>query len=478
VTWTAKPFSDLDIALEAAAPLAPDVLIDLEEAFEASDLPWKVDVIDLNAVSPEFRLIVERQRVPADWEETTLGEVVALQRGHDLPSDTRKSGTIPVMGSFGITGYHDVARAKAPGVTVGRSGASVGVVSYVDADYWPLNTCLFATDFKGNNPRFVYHLLKTLPLAAHNSGSAQPSLNRNYIAPIPVRIPRRSEQDRIVSVIAALDDKIELNRRMNETLEAMARSVFRDWFVDFGPTRRKAAGETDPAAILGGLLPDPTQVAPLAALFPDRFGANGLPEGWEERPLVGFLDIIGGGTPKTQVAEYWGGDIPWFSVVDTPPKGGVFVWSTEKTITERGVAESSVRMIDTGTTIISARGTVGNIAMAARPMTFNQSCYALRAVEPVGNIFVYLATERMVERLKAMAHGSVFSTITRSTFESLNFAWADDDVFSAFETLIEPMFELIKANGQENQTLAATRDLLLPKLMSGVLRLTRAEGDA
>ena len=133
-------------------------------------------------------------------------------------------------------------------------------------------------------------------------------------------------------------------------------------------------------------------------------------------------------------------------------------------------------MIDAGTTIISARGTVGNIAMAARPMTFNQSCYALRAVEPLGDIFVYLATERMVERLKAMAHGSVFSTITRATFESLNFAWAGEDVFAAFERLIEPMFELIKANGQENQTLAATRDLLLPKLMSGEIRLTGTEG--
>jgi type I restriction enzyme S subunit len=295
---------------------------------------------------------------------------------------------------------------------------------------------------------------------------------------MPVILPRIKEQEKIGVALASLDDKIELNRRMNETLEAMARAVFRDWFVDFGPTRRKAAGVTDPAAILGGLLPDPEKAPPLAALFPDSFGANGLPEGWEERPFVGFLDIIGGGTPKTKVPEYWGGEVPWFSVVDTPPKGGVFVWNTEKTITERGVAESSVRMIDAGTTIISARGTVGNIAMAARPMTFNQSCYALRAVEPIGNIFVYLATERMVERLKAMAHGSVFSTITRATFESLNFAWAGEDVFTAFERLIEPMFELIKANGQENQTLAATRDLLLPKLMSGEIRLTGAEGAA
>ena len=109
----------------------------------------------------------------------TLGELVTLQRGHDLPEGKRTAGPVPVMGSFGITGSHDIAKAKGPGVTVGRSGASIGVVSYTEDDYWPLNTCMYVTDFKGNDPRFVYYFLQTVNLAAHNSGSAQPSLNRN-----------------------------------------------------------------------------------------------------------------------------------------------------------------------------------------------------------------------------------------------------------------------------------------------------------
>jgi type I restriction enzyme S subunit len=203
-----------------------------------------------------------------------------------------------------------------------------------------------------------------------------------------------------------------------------------------------------------------------------------LPKGWEARPFVSFLDIVGGGTPKTKIAEYWGGDIPWFSVVDTPEKGGVFVRSTEKTITEKGLVESSARLIPAGTTIITARGTVGNIAMAAREMTFNQSCYALRAQAPVGDRFVYLATERMVQRLQAMAHGSVFSTITRATFESLTFPWVGEPLFEKFEELMEPLFAKIDANGEANETLAATRDLLLPKLMSGEIRLRAAEAVA
>ena len=508
VTWTAKPFSDLDIALEGAAPLAPDVLIDLEEAFEASDLPWKVDVIDLHTVSPEFRAIVERQRVPADWALGSLKDLTtkigsgATPRGGSATYQSRRSNFALIRSQSVYDRYFDKssisfisdeqasqlrsAEVKPDDVLLNITGDGVtfGRCAIVPFEVLPAcvnqHVAIIRADNENLVPSFLMSFLASPSIKPYiegfNAGGSRRAITKGHIESFQIPLPPLWEQQSIGAVLASFDDKIELNRRMNETLEAMARAVFRDWFVDFGPTRRKAAGLTDPAAILGGLLPDPTQALPLAALFPDSFGANGLPEGWEERPFVGFLDIIGGGTPKTKVPEYWDGEVPWFSVVDTPPKGGVFVWNTEKTITERGVAESSVRMIDAGTTIISARGTVGNIAMAARPMTFNQSCYALRAVEPLGDIFVYLATERMVERLKAMAHGSVFSTITRATFESLNFAWAGEDVFAAFERLIEPMFELIKANGQENQTLAATRDLLLPKLMSGEIRLTGTEG--
>lgn len=502
VTWTAKPFSDLDIALEGAKPLPSEVLIDLAEAFDASDLPWKVDVIDLNAISPEFREIVERQRVPADWEDVTLSDVSDPSRkityGIVQPGQLHSEG-VPIVrvnnfrgNSLDLTDRLAVSpeieekyrRSRPrPGDLLISLVGSIGQLAIAppEIEGWNLARAVGLVPFANQAVAIwsFYSLQSTASQDFMNqraNTTVQTTFNLKDLAKIPIQLPPEWEMDGILTTLKALDDKIELNRRMNETLEAMARAVFRDWFVDFGPTRRKAAGLTDPAAILGHLLPDQEKATPLAALFPARFGDNGLPEGWEERPFVGFLDIIGGGTPKTQVAEYWGGDIPWFSVVDTPPKGGVFVWNTEKTITERGVAESSVRMIDAGKTIISARGTVGNIAMAARPMTFNQSCYALRAAEPVGDIFVFLATERMVERLKAMAHGSVFSTITRATFESLNFAWAGEDVFAAFERLIEPMFELIKANGQENQTLAATRDLLLPKLMSGEIRLTGSEG--
>lgn len=149
----------------------------------------------------------------SSWDDTTLAEVVTLQRGHDLPTTSRGTGTVPVIGSFGITGYHDVAKYSGPGVAIGRSGASIGVATYCRDDYWPLNTCLFVKDFKGNAPRWVYYLLDSIDFSGYNSGSAQPSLNRNYLAHIPVGLPPFDEQQGIAAVLGAVDDKIESNRR-------------------------------------------------------------------------------------------------------------------------------------------------------------------------------------------------------------------------------------------------------------------------
>src|SRR5438128_782479 len=115
-----------------------------------------------------------------DWQLVPLGAFVSLQRGHDLPEPIRRPGFIPVLGSFGVTGSHDQAKVQGPGVTIGRSGASFGVVTYTPVDYWPLNTVLYVTSFHGNDPRFAYYLLKSIDFTRFNSGSAQPSLNRNY----------------------------------------------------------------------------------------------------------------------------------------------------------------------------------------------------------------------------------------------------------------------------------------------------------
>lgn len=337
----------------------------------------------------------------------------------------------------------------------------------------------FRSDRAKIEPRYLYYAFRSPDLqhqfGMHDgSGSVVSHIRVADCHEFKVSVPPLRQQRLVAELLGSLDDKIELNRRMNETLEAMAQAIFRDWFVDFGPVRRKLAGETDPVAIMGGLTPDPARAAELAALFPDALGEDELPVGWGFVPLSAHLEIIGGGTPKTSVPEYWDGDIPWFSVADTPSGSDVFVFDTEKTITPEGVAGSSARLIAAGTTIITARGTVGNLAMTASEMTFNQSCYALLSSRGSHACFIYMLAAHAVGQLRSMAHGSVFSTITRQTFDAMVFPEVPLPIIEHAEALMVPIFDRIKAAVDENRTLAATRDYLLPRLMSGEVRV----GDA
>ena len=325
------------------------------------------------------------------------------------------------------------------------------------------------------NLSFIGWLMRTRPyrqeIVGGATGSTVKHTSPGRILAHRFKLPSPSEQQDIVDVLQPLEEKIELNRRMNETLEGMMQAIFRDWFVDFGPVRRKEAGEADPVAIMGGLTPDPARAAELAALFPAAFGNDGLPVGWTSVPVSKLIAIIGGGTPKTSNSSYWNGPIPWFSVTDTPAGKDLFVFDTEKSITQAGLDGSSARLIPAGTTIISARGTVGNLAIAAQEMTFNQSCYALRSSEGDRPFFTFLAAANLVEVLKGMAHGSVFSTITRQTFDGVHFADAGASTMDAFDATVAPLFSRIRAAVDENRTLAETRDYLLPRLMSGAVRV-------
>jgi type I restriction enzyme, S subunit len=135
------------------------------------------------------------------WNEMSLGEFVTFQRGHDPPEGLRQPGSVPILDSFGITGFHNESKTAGRGVTVGRSGASLGVVNYSPIDFWPLNTALYVIDFHGNDPRFAYYFLQQFDFKRYNSGSAQPSLNRNFIHPIRVVVPPLPEQRAIAHLL-------------------------------------------------------------------------------------------------------------------------------------------------------------------------------------------------------------------------------------------------------------------------------------
>ena len=226
-------------------------------------------------------------------------------------------------------------------------------------------------------------------------------------------------------------------------------------------------------AYLDGMEPE------IAALFPDRFVSSEsgrmIPEGWAVSLLGDGIEILSGGTPKTSVADYWDGDIPWYTARDAPAPSDVFVLDTERKITETGVAHSAAKLLPTGTTIITARGTVGRLACLGSPMSMNQTCYGIRGVQGYPDFFTYLRIRTAVDDLQRRTHGTIFDTITRQSFSLIDTVIPPSRVAEAFEIVIEPTMRRILSNLKESRALASMRDTLLPELVSGRIRIPEPE---
>jgi type I restriction enzyme S subunit len=245
-----------------------------------------------------------------DWEEVSLGDIVNLKRGYDLPKKLREEGGIPLISSSGVSDVHNVAKVLGPGVVTGRYG-TIGEVFYTEQDFWPLNTTLYACDFKKNHPKFIYYLLKTISYSDYSDKAAVPGINRNHLHMAKVRVPKTlAEQKAIAHILGSLDDKIELNRQMNQTLEAMAQALFKSWFVDFDPVidNTLAAGKPIPdelserAEQRKAVQQGDNQA--VRALFPDEFvlteEMGWIPKGWQVEELEKRIDVLNGFAFKSQ----------------------------------------------------------------------------------------------------------------------------------------------------------------------------------
>ncbi len=470
VKWTARPESDLDLVVFANPSQTYDVAR-LNEAFEESDLPFRVDLFVWDSVPEQFRKEIaadhvilqeahEGQRVPEGWREKKLGDVIELKRGYDLPSRMRKPGKVPVVSSSGITGTHTESKVQRPGVVTGRYG-TLGEVFYISEDFWPLNTTLFVKDFKRNDPRFVSYLLRGLDFSHYADKAAVPGLNRNHLHEETVSIPTETEEQRAIAhILGTLDDKIELNRRMNETLEAMARAIFKDWFVQFGPTRAKAAGRT------------PYLAPELWDLFPDALDNEGKPVCWTYSEIGKEIEAVGGGTPSTKEPSYWdGGENHWATPKDLSKLTSPVLLGTARKVTDAGVHKISSGILPVGTVLLSSRAPIGYLAIAEVPTAINQGFIAMICQKRLPNTFVLFWCQENLGYIKDISGGSTFAEIGKRAFRPVPVVVPSAPVLAAYDRLIRPLYVRIVANTKDNETLAQSRDLILPKLMTGDIRV-------
>ena len=378
-----------------------------------------------------------------------LGDVLELQRGYDLPHSEMNEGIVPVAGSNGIIGYHDVAKLQPPCITIGRSG-SVGKLHRYNVPVWPHNTSLFISDFKENDDKYLFYLLKTIDFNKVCDSSVIPSLNRNFVYPIKIYFETDvKKQKKIASVLSALDDKIALNKKMNQKLEAMAKRLYDYWFVQYDFPDKNGS----PYKTTGG----PMTYNPTLK--------REIPAGWEVSNICPLMEILPGGTPSKAKPEYWNGDIPFFGPTDYC--GDVFQFSTEEHITEKGLNNCASALYSPKTIFITARGSVGKLIVCGKPMAMNQSCYALKPFDLEKYEYLFYLTKQLIEQLKKKGSGSVFKSINTLDIEQSFLSIAPNEIIDLYCKKVKSIFERIKSNTVEIAKLTKLRDKLLPLLMNG-----------
>ena len=309
---------------------------------------------------------------------------------------------------------------------------SVDRCSYVDAahDGWMFSgRCLRVRPNTEVDPLYLYYFfcLEDTKQFVRNIavGATMPSINTKLLGEVEVAYPSQTEQQKIVALLSALDDKIEINQKINDNLQQQA-----------------------------------------AALFSSLYDRSNT-----EVRFTDLIQILGGGTPKTGENTYWNGNIAFF----TPKDVGIpYTLITEKTISKEGLSHCNSRLYPVNTVFVTARGTVGKVGMSGVPMAMNQSCYALVGKE-THQLLVYFYTLKAVDRLKHKASGAVFDAITTRDFESEQIMKLSDDDATAFLRVAEPMFQEVLNNNIENLRLSTLRDSLLPKLMSGEIDVSAVQ---
>ncbi len=395
------------------------------------------------------------------WIETTIGDQATLQRGIDITKAEQRDGKVPVISSGGISSYHDTAAVKGPGVLLGRKGV-VGSVFYVEADYWPHDTSLWVKDFHGNHPRFVYYFFKSVAgqIARMDVGSANPTLNRNHVHPIRVSWPPLHEQRAIAHILGTLDDKIELNRRMNETLEAMARALFQSWFVDFDPVRAKAEGRDT------GLPPH------LADLFPDRFEDSALgeiPAGWS----VGTLGNVAEHPRRSIQPDDIDPETPYIALEHMPKRCiALFDWGVADGL------ESNKFQFKRGEILFGKlRPYFHKVGVAPVDGVCSTDIVVIAPKKTVwfGYVLGHTSSAAFVEFTNASSTGTKMPRTSWADMARYEIVLPPEYLAEVFSTNLQASVYRIIAGIHESRTLAALRDTLLPKLISGELRVKAAE---
>lgn len=478
--WTAKEFSDLDLAIISDRPIPFKIISSIEEDLSEAPLPYKVDILDWAKVSEDFKKIILEEKVIiankcSKLIKYPLKRIVEISNNFDalrkpVKSSDRRSGPYPYYGAQGIVDYVDEYIFDGEYVLIAEDGENLRslkepIALWATGKFWVNNHAHILQGNQYSDSRFLFYAINSLDVSGHITGSTIPKLSQGSLNNILVYAPPLPEQRAIAHILGTLDDKIECNRRMNETLEAMARAIFKDWFVDFGPVRAKAEGRQPEG-----------MSAELAALFPDSFhdAENAfIPVGWQVVPLADLVAF----NPRESLRK--GEKATYAEMADLP-------------IHSCCVANFRLREFTSGTKFRRGDTLLARITpclengktafvhfLAEGEVGWGSTEFIVfRAKKGIPEEFCYILAREEIFRdfaIKSMTGSSGRQRVQAESLASYSIASPQPSVWRAFGEIVQPWFRMIFANTVQSQTLAQLRDTLLPKLISGELRVKDAE---
>lgn len=394
----------------------------------------------------------------SEWRAVTLGDVIELKRGYDLPTARRSEGSVPIVSSSGPTGFHDEAKVSGPGVVTGRYG-TLGEVFYIEEDFWPLNTALYVRDFKGNHPRFVAALLATLDLGRRGGAAAVPGVNRNHLHVLPVTIPDPGTQAKIGEVLKVLDDLIENNRRRIALLEHMAQAIYREWFVHF-----RYPGHEDDELVDSPLGP--------------------IPDGWRVRPVEELAAVVRGRSYRKHELVEEGG-VPFINL-KCMERGGGFRRDGLKRyagrfkpeqVTWAGDIVLAVTDLTQSRDILARATLVPRLREESGVISLDVVRLVPKSAEDRIPLFAVLRYSDLADRVKEHANGSTVLHLSPDHVAAALITWPSERLRGRAADLLGSMYSLCDELSDAADRLEGMRDILLPKLVSGAIDVSKLDLD-
>lgn len=374
-------------------------------------------------------------------EEVRLNDLITLQRGFDITEEAQNPGSVPVISSGGISSYHNESKVNGPGVVIGRKG-TLGKVYYSFENFWPHDTTLWIKDFKDNDPKFIYYLLQVLHFEKFDAGAANPTLNRNHVHSLKIKVPEKQYRRKIAQILTMYDDLIENNKQRIKLLQEMAGEIYKEWFVRL----RFPGHET--------------------TLFYNKSGdvessssLELLPDEWKVSRLGDFCNFVMGQSPAS---EFYNNDrkgLPFHQGVtnfnNRFPDHVIFCTDLK-------------RIADEGDILLSVRAPVGRINIATTKLVLGRGICSVKHKKGLQNYCFYLL-KTIFSKEDSFGNGAVFNAVTKNDLLRIKAVEPSFEICLKFQALVKPIDEEIKVLTTKNQLLQQTRDLLLPRLISGKL---------